>query len=273
MMRRFRRALCVWPLSMVAACARCDGPPPPRPRQPTLTVSPDPDAPASGRRVVAVGQIAQTWHVGAWAPASITLANVAPGDAIIVLGAYWGDLVARSRTEPTDEGGTLRRVLDQGPAIVGRKKPPVFAQLYVELDAPPGPHTIIPPYLGGPAGDGTLYVAQIRGLTERRVIATGETWIRGSRIPDVAVTLDGTADLGDLVIALAGYDNVDQRDHSGFSHPPPGWIALGLNDDAANNVPSELCYRTAAAGGGQALTWTWTDPAVNVAAAVIAALR
>jgi predicted Zn-dependent protease len=28
----------------------------------------------------------------------------------------------------------------------------------VELDAAPGPHTIVPPYLGGPAGDGTFYV-------------------------------------------------------------------------------------------------------------------
>jgi len=257
---------------MVVACARCDGPPP-RPRDPTLVVSPDPDAPAHGRRVVAVGQIAQTWHIGAWAPASITLADVAPGDAIVVVGAYWGDLVARSSTAPTDEHGTLQRVIDQGPAIVGRKKPPVFAQLYIELDAAPGPHTIIPPYLGGPAGDGTLYVAQVRGLTARRVIAIGETWARGSSIPDLAVGLHATTELGDLVIALGAYDDVEPRDHSGFSHPPPGWIALGLNDDPANNVPSELCYRTAAAPGEQALTWTWTDPTVNVAAAVIAALR
>src|SRR5262249_61232435 len=168
-------------------------PPPPRPREPTLRVAPDPAAPASGRRVVAVGQIAQTWHVGAWAPASITLADVAPGDAIVVLGAYWGDLEARSSTEPTDERGALERVVDQGPATVGRKKPPVFAQLYVELDAAPGPHTIVPPYLGGPAGDGTMYVAQVRGLTERRVVATGQTWGRGKALADVTVGADPAA--------------------------------------------------------------------------------
>jgi hypothetical protein len=256
---------------MLVGCARCD--PPPRPREPTLRVAPDPAAPTSGRRVVAVGQIAQTWHVGSWAPASITLTDVAPGDAIVVLGAYWGDLEARSPTGPTDDQGALRRVLDHGPATVGRKKPPVFAQLYVDFDAAPGPHTIVPPYLGGPAGDGTLYVAQVRGLTERRVVATGETWARGSHIPEVAVATDRPADTGDLVIALAGYDNVDQRDHTGFSHPPAGWIALGLNDDASNNVPSELCYRVAPARGSQTLTWTWSDPSVNVVAAVIAALR
>ncbi|TMQ20199.1 MAG: hypothetical protein E6J90_16665 [Deltaproteobacteria bacterium] len=271
-MRRLRRILCLGPLSILVGCARCDAPPP-RPRQPTLRVAPDPGAPASGRRVVAVGQIAQTWHVGAWAPAAITLAEVAPGDAIVVLAACWGDLPAGSSTEPADDQGALRRVLDQGAGTVGRKKPPVFVQLYVELDPAPGPHTIIPPYLGGPAGDGTLYVAQVRGLTERRVVASGDSWVRGSRLPEIAVATDRPAEAGDLVIALAGYDNVDQRDHSGFSHPPVGWIPLGLNDDAANNVPSELCYRAAPAPGGQALTWTWTDPSVNVAAAVIAALR
>ena len=107
-MRCLRRALCLGPLSLLAACARCEAPPP-RPREPTLKVAPDPAAPANGRRVVAAGQIAQSWHVGAWAPSSITLTEVAPGDAIVVLGAYWGDLEARSSTEPTDDQGVLRQ--------------------------------------------------------------------------------------------------------------------------------------------------------------------
>lgn len=269
---RIPRALCVGPLSFVIACARCDRPPP-RPSQPTLVVSPDPHAPREGRRVVAVGQIAQPWHVGAWGPASITLSEVAAGDAIVVVGAYWADLAAPANVTPTDQHGKLVRVLDQGPSIVGRRKPPVFTQVYVELDAAPGAHTIIPPYLGGPAGDGTFYVMQVRGLTERRVISTGDTWRKGTAIADLSVALDGVVDRGDLVIALAGYDNTEPRERAGWSHPPPGWVALGIQDDASNNVPSELCHRTAAAWGSQSVTWTWTDPAVNVATAVAVALR
>jgi hypothetical protein len=238
-----------------------------------LTVATDPRAPTTGRRVVAVAQIAQTWHVGSWSPASITLSDVAAGDAILVLGAYWGDLVAGTSTAPTDDRGTLTAVIDQGPAIVGRKKPPVFAQLYAELDPAPGAHTIVPPWLGGPAGDGTLYVVQIRGLTDRRVLAPGQNWIKGTAIPNISVTLDGVADPSDLVIAIAGYDNTEGRDRPGWSHPPAGWLALGVQDDSSNNVPSELCYRTTPEGGPQSVTWTWTDPAVNVAAAAIAALR
>jgi hypothetical protein len=266
-----RRALRV-ALLVLAACGRRDRPPPDRPSQPTLTVTTDPSAPTTGRRVVAVGQISQAWHAGSWSPASITLSEVAAGDAILVLGVYWGDLSAGANP-PTDDRGALRGAVDQGPSIIGRKKPPVFAQLFVELDAAAGPHTIIPPYLGGPAGDGTFYVVQVRGLTEHRLIATGQTWIKGDAIPSVTVALDGTAGPADLVIALAGYDNTAERDHAGWSHPPPGWLPLGVQDDAASNVPSELCYRAAPAQGAQSVIWTWADPEVNVATALIAALR
>lgn len=255
-----------------AACGRREQPPPDRPSQPTLTVPADPQAPTTGRRIVAVAQIAQPWHVGAWSPASITLSDVAAGDAIVVLGAYWGDLEARSSTLATDDRGTLVRVVDQGPATVGRKKPPVFAHVLVELDAAPGPHTITPPFLGGVAGDGTLYVLQVRGLTERRVITSGERRLTGEAIRELALTSDGAAGDGDLVIALAGFDNTTPRTPTTWSHPPAGWTALGVQPDGANNVPSELCYRAAPAGP-QAVTWTWDDPTVNVAVAVITALR
>jgi hypothetical protein len=269
LLRRALRAA----LLVIAACGRRDRPPPDRPSQPTLTVAPDPNAPTTGRRVVAVGQISQAWHVGSWSPASITLSEVAAGDAIVVLGAYWVDLSAGPDIAPIDDRGVLRAAVNQGPAIVGKKKPPVLAQLYVELDAAPGPHTLIPPYLGGGAGDGTFYVVQVRGLTEHRLITTGQAWAQGDAIARASVALDDAAAPGDLVIALGGYDNTAPCDHPGWSHPPPGWLALGLQDDATNNVPSELCYRAAPAADPQAITWTWTDPTVNVAAAVIAALR
>jgi len=262
--------------SVTGSGCRSERPPPDRPSQPTLTVAPDPNASratGTGRRVVAVGQIAQPWHVGTWSPASITLSEVAAGDAIVVLGAYWGDLEARSSTAPTDLHGTLQDIINQGSSTVGRKKPPVFAQLYVELDAQPGPHTIVPPYLGGPAGDGTLYVVQVRGLTERRVITSGQRWATGTALPDVSVALDGEPVPGDLIIAIGGYDNTTPRDHAGFSHPPAGWLPLGILDDPANNVPSELCYRVADDAHAGSVTWTWTDPTVNVTAAAIAALR
>jgi hypothetical protein len=112
---------------------------------------------------------------------------------------------------------------------------------------------------------------QIRGLTEHRLITTGQTRIVGDTIASVSVALDVAPAPDDLLLALGGYDNTEPRERSGPSHPPPGWLALGLQDDASNNVPSELCYR--AASDARTVTWTWPDPEVNVAAAVIAALR
>ena len=273
-MSRMIRGLRIAALAALAACGRRDKPPADRPSQPTLSVAPDPRAPTTGRRVVAVGQVSQPWHVGAFSPASVTLADVAAGDAIVVLGVYWGDLDAGEPTAPTDERGVLRLVVDHGPSTVGvgRQKPPVFAQLYVELDPAPGAHTIVPPYLGGPAGDGTMYVVQLRGLTERRVIGVGHTRVKGDALGSVAVTLAGAAEAGDLVLAVGGYDNTDPRDHVGWAPLPPGWLALGTQDDASNNVPSSLCYRVAVAGP-QAMTWRWTDPKVNIVAAALAVLR
>jgi len=268
------RTLRVALLSALAACGRRDRPPPDRPSQPTLTVAPDPRAPASGRRVVAVGQIAQPWHIGTFSPASITLSDVAAGDAIVVLGVYWGDLEAGDPTAPTDDRGVLQLAVDHGPSTVGvgRKKPPVFAQLYVELDAAPGAHTIVPPYLGGPAGDGTLYVVQVRGLTERRVIGVGQSRVKGDALRGIAVTLAGAAQAGDLVLAVGGYDNTEPRDHVGWNPLAPGWHGLATQDDASNNVPSSLCYRIAEAGP-QSMAWGWSDPKVNIVAAALAVLR
>jgi hypothetical protein len=242
-----------------------------RPTQPTLGVAPDPGG--AGRRVVAVGQIDQPWHVGKFAPASVTLTDVAAGDAIAVLGVYWGDLDAGAPTAPTDDRGTLVRHVDHGPSTVGRRKPPVFAQLYLELDPAPGAHTIVPPYLGGVAGDGTLYVVQIRGLTERRVIATGSSRVKGDAMAGVTATLAGAAAEGDLVLAVGGYDNTEPRPAPGWAAPPAGWRRLGSQDDSANNVPSELRVHVPTVSGPVSTSWSWSDPKVNIVAAAIAALR
>jgi hypothetical protein len=233
-----------------------------------LTVGADGGA-ESGRRVVAAARIAQQWHVGSWSPASITLSSVESGDGIVVLGVYWGSVPKGADMAPTDDRGRLVAVVDQGPSIVGRVKPPVFAQMYAELDAAPGSHTIVPPYLGGGTGDGTLYVMQIRGLTEHRVIASGERRLGGTALAGIDVALSSAATSGDLVIALAGYDNTTPIERAGFV-PPSGWTLHGSQEDAANNVPSSLSSTTTQVTSAR---WSWSDPTANVAAALIAAFR
>jgi hypothetical protein len=80
-----------------------------------------------GLAVVAHGQISQQWHVGFFEPASVTLPDVRADDAIVTLGIYWGDLPKRAQPAPTDSNGIFMAVVDQGPGILGRTKPYVFA--------------------------------------------------------------------------------------------------------------------------------------------------
>jgi hypothetical protein len=235
----------------------------------------DDDDDKDGPRVVAKGQISQQWRAGSFSPETITLTDVRPGDAILVLGVYWGDLPRRSETAPTDANGTLVAAVDQGPSYVGAARPPpVFAQIYAELDAAAGRHVIAPPYLGGGPGDGTLYVLQVRGLAGAALRATGQVRILGTALPKVTVSLStGAAQPGDFVVAIGGNDNTVQLPSSGFTDPPEGWTSAGVQNDASNNVPSEACHRVATAAGDQQVTWAWADPSVNVAVAAIATFR
>jgi len=248
-------------------------PPARLPREPSLPVAPAPGRdPGAGRRVVAAASISQAWHVGSWTPASVTLTEVQAGDAILVLGVHWGDLARGSPTAPQGDPAALTLIVDQGPGVVGRKKPPVFAQIYADLRPAAGRQVVVPAWLGGPAGDGTLYVLQVRGLTEARVVASGQAWRRGEGLRELSVALDGSAGAGDLVVAIGGYDNTAPVPRAGWSDPPPGWERAGVQEDAANNVPSEVRWRRAT-GGVERATWSWADPGANVAAAVIVALR
>ena len=44
------------------------------------------------------------------------------------VGVYWVDLTAGPDIAPTDDRGTLRAAVNQGPSVVGKQKPPVLVQ-------------------------------------------------------------------------------------------------------------------------------------------------
>ena len=116
---------------------------------------------------------------------------------------------------------------------------------------------------------------QVRGLARSGSLrAIGHSRIVSMAIRDVSVMLGaGAAEPGDLIVAIGGNDNTTCLDSAGFTHPPPGWIAAGVQNNAAENVPSEICYRVATEAGRHPVSWSWVDPTVNVAVAAIAAFR
>lgn len=236
---------------------------------PDSGVLPDSGAPPSTATVIASNRISQDWGAAAWSPASMTFANVQAGDSIIVLGMYW-DASHGPSAAPTISGGTLVAAVNQAPAFYNAS-PPVYTQLFYMLNASAGTHVVTAPNVGGGEGDGTLYAIQVRGISS--IVMTGSNHAVGSAVPNVSVALAGNAQPGDFVVAIGGYDNTAQFPSAQISNPPAGWSIGGVQNDASNNVPSQVSYRIAPAVGTQAVSWTWADPNVNVTASSIAAFR
>lgn len=231
-----------------------------------------PDAPTSDllspitATVVASSQIVQRWGESGWdAPSTVRLANVQAGDAIIVLGMYW--ISSSGSAKPSDTAGTLIAAVNQAPLY---RNPPVDVQIYYELNAAPGVHTIKPPNLAF-GGDGTLYVLQISGGLSS-FVGAAHNHADGTALHSVSVAAPALA--GDFVVAVGGEDDaVAFGPNAGMSGPPPGWFGIGMQQNADVNVPSAAYAATAAVGGTQSATWTWADTTANVTGAGIAAFR
>ncbi|MBS0417759.1 MAG: hypothetical protein JSR66_08595 [Proteobacteria bacterium] len=224
-----------------------------------------------GPTIVARQKIHQDWGVGAWSSHSIQLTDVQAGDAIIVLGLYWNS--TGGALTPTDDVGTLRAAVDQSPVYV--QVPAVGAQIFYELNAAPGIHTITPPGLGGGDGDGTFYVLQVRGLSpSASLVAIGQSHKEGTALQSATVQLSSNAMVGDFVVAVGGEDDEVGTANAQVTDPPSGWQSIGVDNDANVNVPSEACFRPAPSIGNQSVKWTWKgDPTANVTTAAIAAFR
>lgn len=221
--------------------------------------------------IVARYKIHQDWSVGAWSSQSIQLTDVRAGDAIIVLGLYWNS--TGHALTPKDDAGSLSAAVDQSPVYV--QVPAVGAQIFYELNAAAGIHTITPPGLGGGDGDGTFYVLQVRGLAPGvSLVAVGESHKEGTALQSATVQLSSNALPGDFVIAVGGEDDEVGAVNAQVTNPPAGWQSIDVNNAGEVNVPSEACYRSVSSTGNQSVKWTWKgDPTANVTTAAMAAFR
>jgi hypothetical protein len=221
--------------------------------------------------VVDAQQIKWDWTNPTWdSPGAITLSGVQAGDTIVCLLAAW---YPDHNDVATDSAGTLTLLIDQG--TVHASTDHVYGQLYIEANASAGTHVITPPDLRTSSNDGTFYVLVIRGLRTSGVVrATGEQHANGSAITGNTVALTtANAQTGDMVVAFSLYDNTTQLfTGAGYSNPPSGWTARGVNQDAANNIPSQLSTRLAPGVDNESVSWTWTDTTVNVTSGIIIAL-
>jgi hypothetical protein len=263
---RCHRVLLLCSLTLVAGCV-ADAESELTATTDTAVLADSPSAATGAVTIVATKIIEMDWGQDTWTVGSVVLPNVQPGDAIVVSGLYW--ISSGPAAAPSDNRGPLTAAVNQAPLY---RHPPVAAQIYYQLNAAPGSHTITPPNLAY-GGDGTFYVIQVRGLTGSFVSAS-HNHADGSALTSISTQLATAASTGDFVVAVGGEDDqVDFGPNAGMSAPPTGWQSIGVQNNASINVPSAAFSRTVASSGPQPVTWRWNDNTTNVTGAAIAAFR
>jgi hypothetical protein len=217
--------------------------------------------------IVTTKIIQMDWGQDAWTVGSVVLPDVQAGDAIVVSGLYW--ISSGPTAAPTDSLGPLTAAVNQAPLY---SHPPVAAQIYYQLNAAPGSHTITPPDLAY-GGDGTLYVIQVRGLTGS-FVGAADNHVDGTALTSISTQLSTAASAGDFVVSIGGEDDeADFGPNAGMSSPPSGWQAIGVQNNASINVPSAAFSHIVTSPGSQPVTWRWNDNTADVTGAAIAAFR
>jgi hypothetical protein len=224
-------------------------------------------AATTGATIVNTQIIEMDWGQDKWSAKSVVLPDVQAGDAIVISGLYW--ISSGPTAAPTDNRGPLEVAVNQAPQY---QHPPVAAQIYYQLDAAAGSHTITPPDLAY-GGDGTFYVIQVRGLTGS-FVGAADNHADGTDLPSISTQLSSAANSGDFVVAIGGEDDqVDYGPDAGMSGPPAGWQSIGVQNDSSDNVPSAAFSQTVTSPGTMPVTWRWNDDTANVTGAAIAAFR
>lgn len=221
-----------------------------------------------GVAVRLVGITEQAWRASdVWVPATLehTVSAVEP-KTLITLGAWWG-----GSSLPTDLLGTFSRAVRR---LTNNTLWPVQVQVAHQTDAAPGLHEVRPPRIGA-SGDGFFLLVEATGLKSVSPIRDSgyATDFRPSYPPDdpidqITVTTDGTAaKAGDLVVAIFVMDNISNPDIQ--ISLPDGWISLGHNDVALDNIGYRACYKIVDSPGAQTATCSWSDPNGFVAEAAV----
>ena len=215
-------------------------------------------------------QASQKWKVGSWSPATLSVTCNA-GDSLIVLTNQWNS-DAGAAFLPTMSPGSLTTIYDPEATYLGTAEP-VFAQALAAFNLAAGTYTITPPNLGGPGGDGDIYVLRVSGATGLRAYGAAEVGggsTTTGNYTSITATLQSAAQPGDLLVAIGGTDNNTVTTTLVVS-ALNGWTNAAKQTDGTNSPPSSVDYTTAT-GGAQSVTYTWPDYASPVGEAIIIAI-
>ncbi len=216
-----------------------------------------------------VYQASQKWHVGSWSPTTLSVTCNA-GDSLIVCTNQWNS-DAGATFLPTMSPGGLTTIYDPEAAYLGTAEP-VFAQALAAFNLAAGTYTITPPNLGGPGGDGDVYVLRVSGISGLRSYGANEVGGGATTTGNytaITATLQSADVAGDLLVSIGGTDNNTTTTTLTVA-TPPGFTNLAKQTDGTNSPPSSFDYGVGT-GAKDSAAYTWPDYASPVGEAVVMA--
>jgi hypothetical protein len=94
-------------------------------------------------------------------------------------------------------------------------------------------------------------VAVVRNCAGAHAVSSSQSWSQSS---------DSSPQVGDLAFAVTTYENSAGQVSAGLTDPPSGWTSQGVNQDATNFVPTEICSKIVSGAGTQTASWSNSDP-------------
>lgn len=92
--------------------------------------------------------------------------------------------------------------------------------------------------------------AVVRNCAGTHVVSSSQSWSQSS---------DASPVVGDLAFAVTTYENSAGSVSAGLTDPPSGWTSRGVNQDATNFIPTEICSKIVSGAGTQTASWSNTD--------------
>lgn len=157
-------------------------------------------------------------------------------------------------TLPADSAGTF---VDFTNATVFHK--PLQMRLFHQDNATGGNHTVTPfAGLTPTNDDGLIEIFEVSGLPSSQTQTSGNNQYAASSAHSWNInTANGTPQIGDLALAFTAYENSVATNPTDLTNPS-GWTQLRVRQDAANNLPSQWCWRIVPSTGVLNAAWSET---------------
>jgi len=207
-------------------------------------------------------------------PTLISGSNPLTATAGRTLIAMWSGADNASVVAPTDNAGTFTIPTNARQDALGSNQ--ITAGIAHQLNVAGGSHTITPQVIAiGGAGEVILRIFEVTGLstapTVRTVgfetqINTSASWTVGSGVSP------NTPQAGDVAFAIVTYENTAVLASASLTDPPTGWNSLGANQDATNNLPTQMSYKLVANAGAVSASWSTVDTHVSEHVVIIVVL-